>query len=224
VDAAVYCKSSEMIACQSSGEFKFCLVANMDLLDEGTAAVPFVDQSLALTDSKEIPGDANSMSALMQHEMLEIPSQSCVLFPLVGIKNDVVGLFLLSVPQQGDTPVITSEEMEIVIECKRLLLSGLEQYLSAISTVEAANRQRQFAKSLLKEGRNAVKSVRSYAKMLSFRPTAGELEKDMIHGIEHQSARMSDIVHRLETALTTDSENLSDYASFDLTPSPFLDN
>jgi len=194
----------------------------MELLDDRSRN-PFADHTLILTDPEGEHQKMDTATYLMQNEMVEIPSRNCALFPLTGGNKHIVGLFLISVPQSPG-PSITREEMDIIRDTKTMIISGLEQYLSVVSVSQAANRQKQMTKTMLQEGKGAVKSVRTYAKMLSFRPNGGSLERDMIDGIEHQGERMPNIVRRLETSLNADQDHMSIFAPSDLPSTAYLDN
>ena len=228
VDGAIYCRVPETATATTTSpnggkQLKFELVANMDLLMEGMGLGPsasdaahFTDTTLLLTDTSCCsPAHVDTTTYLRENEMVMLPARSCALFPIIDAKRDIVGLFLLSLPS-SDPPASTlsPEEMEIVRETRGLLLSAMEQYRDVIRAHQSVEKQRRFTKSILQEGKGAVKSVRSYAKMLSFRRMTGTYEKDMIHGIEHQGERMSDVVQRLETALTADPKHLPVFSPF----------
>lgn len=228
VDGAVYFRAPDVHLATGEKKLKFDLVANMDLLEtaQSRSSSPFTEHTLYLASTTENDTSAiDTTSYLLQNEMVHIPGRSCALFPLVNSTNDIVGLFLLSVPL-SDKLLISDEAMQIVNQSKALLLAGLDQYNSMVRAHRAATHQKQITKSMLAEGRGAVKSVRSYAKILSFRPT-GALEKDMIDGIEHQGERMSNIVRRLENALVLGFEPISGIPSdtnVPFAPPPFLEN
>lgn len=207
MEAAVYCRLLNNSG-EENNSLQFRLVSNMDLLEEESQSY------LSLDDADNSLSGMDTRRYLLQNEVVEIPSRNCVLLPLV--KNDcILGLFLLSLPSKSDPDiaktgnVLFQDDVETVNVAKALLLSALEQYQSSAVTKQTAQRQREFTKATLKESKGAVKSVRSFAKLLSCRPTTGSLEKDMISGIEVQGEKMSDMVRRLEAAFNVISEPLT---------------
>ena len=226
MDGAIYCRVPETATTGTTPpnggkQLKFELVANTDLLMKdmglsGSEAADFTDSTLLLTDTSCSPAHVDTTTYLRENEVVMIPSRSCALFPIIDANSrEIVGLFLLSLPSPGHpASTLSPEEMEIIRETRGLLLSAMEQYRDVIRAHQRVEKQRRFTKSILQEGKGAVKSVRSYAKMLSFRRMTGTYEKDMIHGIEHQGERMSDVVQRLETALTADPKHLPVFSPF----------